>query len=173
MRRFFAVLVLAILSTLSFFAWGTVRVVKEYQIDMGCYQYIKRAADASSVDVAKRELGKAIEYAEENGLTEGIVSIFLKQPKNDVAFWYENMKVAYAELEALPEDSTPLEKTNVLMKVREALTDDDGDGGVTVTKPDGLDIYPNNSAYFWWATLSIIALIVFWIMTPIFYYDYY
>ena len=173
MRRFVAVLMLAILSIISLLAWGIVRGVKEYQIDMGCYQYIKRAADASSVDVAKRELGKAIEYAEENGLTEGIVSIFLKQPKNDVGFWYENMKVAYAELEALPEDSTPLEKTNVLMKVREALTDDDGDGGVTVTKPDGLDIYPNNVAYFWWITLSIIASIVFGFMTLVFHHDYY
>lgn len=160
MRRIFVAAFLTILSVISFFSWATVRIVHTYQFDANCTQYIKRAADASSVDVAKRELGKAIEYCEENGLTEGIVSIFLKQPKNDIGFWYENMKVAYAELEALPEDSTPLEKTNVLMKIRESLTEN-GENSSYVSTPEGIEIYPNNVLYLLWVTFSLIGCLAF------------
>lgn len=160
MRKIFVAAFLTIVSLISFLGWATVRMVNYYKFDINCVQYIKRAADASSVDVAKRELGKAIEYCEDNGLTEGIVSIFLKQPKNDIGFWYENMKVAYAELEALPEDSTPLEKTNVLMKIRESLTEN-GENSSYVEIPEGIEIHPNNALYFWWVIISAIGFLVF------------
>ena len=166
--------ILAIFSIIAFLGWSVVRIIDAYAFETNCSQYIKRAADASSVEVAKRELGKAIEYCEANGLTEGVVSIFLKQPKNDIGFWYENLTIAYAELDSLPEDSTPLEKTNMLMKIRESLTDADGDGGITVTHPEGISIYPNNVMYFWWGTLSGIASLVFaiwWFFEHL--YDYY
>lgn len=153
----------AIIATLLFCAWSTVRIVKAVQFDMNCTQYIKRAADASTVDLAKEELAKAISYAERNNLTEGIVSIFFHQPENDVGYWYKNMTEAYAELETLPEDATSLEKTNVLMKLRESLTDDK-ESGVSVTMPDGISIYPNNVLFFLWGVLSIVGCLVFWIM---------
>ena len=171
MRRL-VVGLLALVSLFSFIGWTIATGVNSHRFDVNCKQYIKRAADASSVDVAKRELGKAIEYCENNGLTEGIVSIFFKQPKNDIGFWYENLKIAYAELDALPEDSTPLEKTNVLMRVRESLTDG-GENGIYVTRPDGIANYPNNVLYFWWATISTLALIVFLVWFLIGLYDYY
>ena len=156
-------MVFAIIATLLFCAWSTVRIVKAVQFDMNCTQYIKRAADANTVELAKEELAKAISYAERNNLTEGVVSIFLHQPRNDVGYWYKNMTEAYAELENLPEDATSLEKTNVLMKLRESLTDDK-ESGVSVTMPDGISIYPNNVLFFWWGLLSIVGCLVFWIM---------
>lgn len=159
MRRL-VVGLLALISLFSFIGWTIATGVNEHRFDVNCEQYIKRAADASSVEVAKRELGKAIEYCENNGLTKGIVSIFFKQPKNDIGFWYENLKIAYAELDALPEDSTPLEKTNVLMRIRESLTDG-GENSIYVTRPDGIANYPNNAVYFWWCILSMLAFIVF------------
>lgn len=159
MRRL-VVGLLALISLFSFIGWTIATGVNEHRFDVNCEQYIKRAADASSVEVAKRELGKAIEYCENNGLTKGIVSIFFKQPKNDIGFWYENLKIAYEELDALPEDSTPLEKTNVLMRIRESLTDG-GENSIYVTRPDGIANYPNNAVYFWWCILSMLAFIVF------------
>lgn len=164
-------MVFAIITSMIFVGWLTVRIVKEVQFDTNCMQYLKRAADANTVELAKEELAKAIYYAEENDLTEGVVSIFLKQPKNDVGYWYENMIQSYEELEKLPEDASPLEKTNVLMKLRETLTDGT-DSGVSVTIPDGISIYPNNVAYFWWGMLSFIAAAVFWILELIAYVDY-
>lgn len=156
-------MVFAIIATMIFGAWATVRIVKEIDFNTNCEQYLKRAADANTVETAKEELAKAISYAEAHNLTKGIVSIFLHQPKNDVGYWYKNMTEAYDELENLPEDATSLEKTNVLMKLRETLTDE-RESGVAVTIPDGISIYPNNVLYFWWGLLSFIAGCVLWIM---------
>ena len=153
--------VLSIASTLSLVAWGVTRTVKGIQMNFDCIYYLKRAADASTVEMAKNELAKAIEYAEKNALTEGIVSIVLEDPRNDVGFWYNNMKEAYKELDQLPENATSMEKTNVLMKLRESLIDE----GSGVTHPIGISIYPNNVFYFWWAMISLIAACGLWFIT--------
>ncbi len=165
-------LLFAIIATMVFGSWATMRIVKAVQFNVNCIQYIMRAADANTVKTAKEELAKAISYAERNNLTEGIVSIFVHQPKNDVWYWYKNMTEAYTELENLPEDATSLEKTNVLMKLRETLTDE-RESGVSVTIPEGISIYPNNVLYFWWGLLSIITCVGMWILFAIFYYNYY
>lgn len=159
-------MVFAIIATIVFGAWATVRIVKSIQFDSNCAQYLKRAADANTVERAKEELEKAISYAEKNNLTEGVVSIFLHQPKNDIGYWYKNVTEAYDELENLPEDVTSLQKTNVLMKLRETLTDET-ESGVSVTIPDGISIYPGNVAYFWWGALSIIFCLGLWIMVVV------
>ena len=151
--------VFAIIATIAFSAWVIIRTVKEVQFNMNCSQYIERATNANTVETAKEELAKAISYAEENDLTKGIVSIFFHQPQNDVEYWYKNMTESYAELEKLPEDATSIEKTNVLMNLRETLTDQEG---VSVTIPSGISIYPNNVAYFLWGLLSGIFGLVFW-----------
>jgi len=155
-------LALAIICTLLFCVWSTVRIVKAVSFNLNCEAYIKRAADASTIEMAKTELTKAIDYAESNSLTEGIVSVFLRNPQNDIGFWYGNMKAAYEELDNLPENAAPLEKTNVLMKLRESLTDNSSDNGTSVTVPEGISVYPNNVAYFWWGLLSLLAACVFW-----------
>lgn len=159
-------LVLAIVTTVIFGIWVGNRTVAGIVFDKSSTQYLKRAADANSIEMAKVELGKAISYAESQGLTEGVVSIFLRQPKNDIGYWYTNMVTAYEELESLPEDSTPLEKTNVLMKLRETLTDNN-DRGTSVTVPNGISIYPNNVGYFWWGIISSIVCSIFWILAMI------
>lgn len=154
-------LVMAIICSLLFCWWLVDRVVNSVQFEHQCEAYLKRAADANTVEIAKENLAKAIEYAEENNLTEGIVSIFFRNPKNDVGFWYDNMKACYEELENLPEDATSLERTNMLMKLRESLVDT-GEY-TTVTVPDGISIYPNNVMYFWWGVISFVLACVFWI----------
>ena len=157
-------LLLAIVCTLIFVSWATVRIIKSIQFSFECEAYLKRAANANTIELAKTELEKAIEYAELNNLTEGIVSIFLKNPANDLGFWYRNMKVAYEELDTLPENASPLEKTNVLMKLRESLTDSDSTGATSVITPSGITIYPNNMVYFLWSMFSSVAATVFWIL---------
>ena len=165
MKKFSKIfLLLAIISTLAFFSWATVRIVKSVQFNFDCEAYLKRAANANTVELAKSELGKAIAYVESNELTEGVVTIFLKNPANDMGFWYNNMKLAYEELDTLPENASSLEKTNVLMKLRESLTDSDSTGATSVIAPSGITVYPNNMLYFLWVTLSIIAMTVFWIV---------
>jgi hypothetical protein len=113
---------------------------------MECGGHIKLAADANSIELAKSELKIAIDYAEAHGLTEGYTSVLFRVPTDNLAFWYTNMKSAYQELCELPTDATPLERTNVLMKLRETLMDS-GEKGDHVTKPDGISVYPHNKAY--------------------------
>ena len=155
-----AFLALAILCTVLFGAWATIRIVKAVQFDLNCEAYLKRAAEANTVEMAKLELSKAIDYAKDNKLTEGIVSIFLKNPQNDIGFWYGNLEAAHKELENLPKDSAPLEKTNVLMKLRESLTDRSS-GDTKVNHPEGISVYPYNALYFWWCVLSVVGMSVF------------
>jgi hypothetical protein len=165
MKKFKGVfLVLSILCTLVFIGWITARGVSGLQFNLNCEAYLKRAADANTIEMAKEELAKAIKYAEDNKLTDGIVSIFLKNPANDIGFWYKNITSAYEELKELPDDSTPLEKTNVLMKLRESLTDRDEGGGTKVILPEGIEIYPNNVMFFWWGLLSGLATFTFWML---------
>lgn len=158
-------LTLAIIFTTIFLAWGTVRAVRSIQFDMQCKSYLKLAADANSVELAKENLEKAINYAEKNNLTEGIIGIIFKDPINDVGFWYNNMKACYAELDNLPDDATSLEKTNVLMKLRESLVDV-GESTV-VTLPTGISVYPYNVLFCIWGWLSLILACVFWFMTTV------
>jgi len=162
-------LALAIVFTVVFGAWAAVRIVHSIDFSLNCGAYLKRAAEANTVEMAKGELASAIGYIEENNLTEGTVSIFLKNPTNDLGFWYNNLKAAHAELASLPEDAAPLEKTNVLMKLRESLTDRSSSGGTEVVHPEGISIYPNNVLYFWWCLLSLTGLCVFWALFGIAY----
>lgn len=160
-KSFKTYLVLAILCTFVFISWGIVRIVKVVSFDLNCGAYLKRAAEANTVEIAKGELVKALNYMENNNLTEGVVSIFLKNPTNDIGFWYNNIKSANEELNNLTEDATALEKTNVLMKLRESITDRDN-GNTAVTVPTGISIYPNNISYFIWGSLALIGTCVFW-----------
>ena len=157
-------LIIAIISTLTFISWATVRIIKTIQFDFECKAYLKRAADSNTIELAKGELKKAIDYAKEKDLTTGIVSIFLKNPANDIGFWYHNMNLAYEELDSISDNASSLEKTNVLMKLRESLTDSDSSGATSVIIPDGITVYPNNMLYFLWALLSLILTIIFWIL---------
>ena len=83
--------------------------------------------------------------------------------KSAPVFWYKNMKAAYEELDSLPEDATDLEKTNMLMKLRESLVDSAEDC-ISVTHPEGISIYPDNVLYFWWGLLSFIAGLFFFVL---------
>lgn len=155
-------LVIAIALTIAFGAWITVRIVKAVQFDLNCSEYISRAVKANNVETAKKELAKAIDYAEENDLTEGITHIVLYRPRNDVGRWYNNMKEAYEKLE-VAEKGTLLEQTNLLMEIR--------DSGIS-SPPEGISIYPQNVLYFWWGLLSFILAIVMYIVSHNFYWRY-
>jgi hypothetical protein len=129
------------------------------QFKIDCKGHLKLAADANSIELAKRELKTAIDYAEANNLTSGYTSIWFKVPTDNLEFWFNNLQSAYNELCELPENVTPLEKTNVLMKLCETLTDE-GDKGTVVTVPDGIYVYPNNKAYAYWSIAFALIILL-------------
>lgn len=152
MKIFFATLLL-----LPILVWSTLRIMNGINFNRNCGGYLKRAADANTVTQAKTELERAMVYMEENGLTHGYTSIIYTTPSEDIGFWYTNIKNAKAELDKVTDETTLLERTNILMKLRETLLDSE-DGGVTVTAPAGISIFPHNITYFWFGIFSFVAL---------------
>lgn len=53
-------------------------------------------------------------------------------------------------------NATQLERSNLLMKLRETLLDQGENGKIVVTFPEGISIYPNNIAMFLFGCLSVI-----------------
>lgn len=129
------------------------RASKKIEFKQNVTGYIKRAADANTIDLANQELTKALDYLEANDLTSGYTSILYQTPDEDIDFWYRNLKASQNELQNLESESA-LEKTNVLIKLRETLLDTGERTKVTV--PDGLAVYPHNK---FWAALMLFALI--------------
>lgn len=158
-RNSSAILAWGILLCLPFLGWAAARTYNSWMFDIRCGDNIKRAADANKVETATAELEKVVAYMEANRLTSGNTAAlqFLWTPPNrDVGFWYTNIKDALAELKALPPTATPLERSNMLIKLRETLLDH-GEKGDRVTVPAGISVFPHNALYFWWCTLSLVA----------------
>ena len=130
--------------------------IKSIQFDQKCGGYLKQAADANSVELAERQLNLAIDYIEQHELTSGYTSVLWNTEDENIEYWYNNLKQCQKELAATKDNST-LENTNVLMKLRESLTDVD-QNGTTLTIPYGISRYPNNLLY---GILNIISGIVF------------
>ena len=138
----------------------TCGIIKCINMDVNCISYLELAADANSVVLAEKHLTTAINYLETNNLTSGHTGVIIKNPKNDIGIWYDNLKSAQEQLQELKEkeDLTDLEESNALMKLRETLLDEG-----SVTHPSMISFVPNHAAWFWsmcliW-TLWILALI--------------
>ena len=151
-----------IIGCILFLAWAGFRTYHGIQFDRNCDGFLKRAADANTVDLAKQQLQLAVNYCDANGFTvnSGYTSIWYNTPDEEIGFWYKNLEESLIGLSKVPPDASELEKSNQLMKLRETLLDDDSDG-TTVTCPEGISIYPYNKGYFGWAIFSFILAAVF------------
>ena len=147
--KVFIATVLAILA-LAIFA---TRITKNVSMNQNCTGYLKRAADANTVETAKEQLQKSIQYLESNNLTKGYTSVLWKTPDEDIEFWYKNLKASESELMKVDSTTSSMEKTNLLMKLRETLLDN----GDKLTVPNGLSRYPNNGM---WGILTCLAMLI-------------
>ena len=142
----------ALLILISITIFG-IRISKGIRFKQNVTGYLKRAADANTMELAEGELTKAINYLETNKITTGYTSILWKTPDEDIDYWYRNLKASQLELQNLKSESA-LERTNVLIKLRETLVDV---GEKTkVTMPKGIAVFPNNKL---WAILTTIGII--------------
>lgn len=120
-------------------------VAMHIEFIQNCAGYLKQAADANTTEIALSHIELALEYIECHGLTHGYTSVIWRTEDENIGFWYENIKACREELREAAGKSQ-LEQTNVLMKVRESLTDT-GDGGTVLTVPDGISRYPHNAIF--------------------------
>ncbi len=155
--------VVAIVFTLSLAAYGVTNFFLGISYKNNVGGHLKRAADSNTVELAKQELQTALTWLEQHGKTSGHTSIFWNTPDEDIGFWYNNLKSSLDELEKLPATSSAMEKSNMLMKLRETLLDAD-EKGTHVTEPDGIKRHPHNLAYALWAWISGILALIGWII---------
>ena len=133
------------------------------EFSQNCIGYLKQAADANTVELALDRLDKALSYAERKGWTDGYTSILWKTEDENVGFWYDNLKASRQEL-ILVQNTSQLEQTNVLMKLRETLTEST-DSGTAITYPAGLWKYPHNGLFAviaWIVNILGFIAFVFW-----------
>jgi len=133
-------------------------IVKSVKFSQECTGYLKQAADANTVELALERVDLALNYIESHNLTSGYTSVLWRTEDENIEYWYRNIKACREELENNVEASS-LEKSNVLMKVRETLTDE-GEKGTELTVPKGLSRYPYNLLF---GILNIISCILFFI----------
>jgi hypothetical protein len=145
---------IGILLLIPFLLWGTFRTVKCVQFNFDCQQHLKRAADANTIDLAAKELITVIAYCDKHELKSGTVSVFFHQPKNDVGFWYTNITESLKELLKVNDKTSQLERSNILIKLRETLTDQ-GES-LHITCPEGITIYPHNVLYALWGFFGLV-----------------
>lgn len=156
-------LVLANLATFVFALMCTLVIIASITFEINCGSFLKRAGDANTVELAQKEISKVIKYIERNGMTEGRTNVLWYTPAYDLGFWYTNLNSAYQELCQVSSEATQLEKSNMLMKLRETLLDDTGEG-VAVTTPPNISLYPLQRLFHVLLWLSVIGLVVFWIL---------
>lgn len=137
-------------------------VVKHVQFTQDCSGYLKQAADANTVELALERINMALNYIESHGLTDGYTSVLWRTEDENIGYWYRNIKACQGELEANL-DAGSLEKSNVLMKVRESLTDE-GVDGTELTIPSGISRYPNNLLLGILRLISYIMFCVGWVI---------
>ncbi|OGM91319.1 hypothetical protein A2755_02920 [Candidatus Wolfebacteria bacterium RIFCSPHIGHO2_01_FULL_48_22] len=143
-----------------FVIWAGVRIYDNIVFNINCQDRLKRAADANTVGLAKQELKAVLDYLQHEGLTSGYTSVLYNSPSEDLGFWYSNLKKSYEELVSLPANVTPLERSNMLMKLRETLLDS-GESSVNVTVPKGISVFPNNALFQFWAWITGVPCVVF------------
>ena len=142
-----------------FGVWGGARIVNGIQFEQEIGGYLKRAADANTIPLAADNLQTALSGIQKRGLTKGYTSLLWRTPDEDVGFWHTNLTSALHELNSTEKNATQLEKTNVLMKLRETLLDEGEKTHVTV--PNGASIYPKNTGYAWWGWGAFLLFSIF------------
>src|SRR3989344_5719020 len=145
--------VLGVILILPLLLWAGLRTYNEILYDIDCGGHIKRAADANTVELATQEMKTVVAYLEARGMTSGYPSILYRPPDEDIGFWYQNLKASLDELEKVTPQTTQLERSNILIKLRETLLDGQN---MSATDPSGISIYPNNVAYAWFGWLGLV-----------------
>ena len=132
-------------------------IVKHLSLKQNCTGYLKQAADASTIENCIERLDKAIEYIEAQEWTSGYTSVIYKTEDENVGFWYDNLKDCQRILMD-NKDAESLVQSNVLMRVRECLTDNE-EQGTQLTIPNGLCYHPNNGAWAFYRFMIVLLII--------------
>ncbi len=121
-------------------------IVLTVRYDVEIEGHLKRAADANTVPMALSELRIAVANIEKQHLTHGSSHVLYASPSTDLKFWYNNLQASITELERVTPETSQLETSNILVKLRETLLDHH-EKGDSVTSPENITVYPNQFGY--------------------------
>lgn len=125
------------------------------QFDRGCMDHFHRAAVANTIEMADKELVEGLRYLDQHDLTAGNTAVFYQTPADDIGFWYQNLKSAEETLRRVSKDATQLERTNVLLKLKESI----------VSPPGDISVYPDQRTWSFVLGLFMLCFIVGFVWT--------
>ncbi len=155
------IITLCVLFTLLSLVWSSACGLHALFFQIRCQGHIERAGYANTVELAEKELQTVVDYLDSRGWHEGYTSIVYKTPDEDVGFWYQNLKSSLDELKKVGPSTTQLEKSNILIKLRESLTDR-SKGSTRAIVPPGIYLFPHNTGYCGWGIISWLGCILTW-----------
>lgn len=139
-------------ASLTFLIYFVVLQISFYQ---NVTSYLQGAADANSVQLALDRMTPALNFLEETNRTEGYSHLLIKTEKVNVGFWYDNLVSAKKDVEEASNRTLgKLEESNLLLKLRETILNNDGN----VTKPSHIVLYPNQRIFIFFIVLSVLAM---------------
>lgn len=154
MSAFFAVF------SLLFLAWAGTRIYLDVNYNIHVGGRLQRAANANTVETAQEEMRHVVAELERRGWTKGSTNILWWEPSNDVGFWYNNLKASLEELQKVRPETTQLERSNLLIKLRETILDHGDSGSTVVTAPPGISLFPNNVGFCIWGWGSFLLFLL-------------
>ena len=156
----FMFVVLAVCAGLGMFGAMVNGCTSDITFDQEVESHLKAAADAQEVPLAQQELNIAITYLEGHGLTSGHTGIIYDTRATDIGYWYTNLKGCQHELSLITPETTALERSNVLMRLRSSLLDH-GSEGEHVTLPEQVAIYPHQGLTIIGGFVAFLLCILF------------
>lgn len=152
-----AILAIAAIAALVYFLVSGFKLDRRYE--ERCGDYIDLASEAGTVELCEEYLTKVISYLEANNLTSGNTGIIRKNyPSNDLGLFYKNLN-ACKETLLQTKSLSALEKSNVLMSVKESLAD--------ISTPAHISLYPNTAFHTIGVTIAIINMIAAFVYVPL------
>jgi len=156
-----SVAILALVPLLALWAvqgiWGLV-------FNMNCAGYLSRAATATSIELAEENLTQAVAYLEASNMTSGHTWVVIPKPTDDVGYWFKNLKEAQRQLKQDTKNMTELERSNVLMKLRETLETRGNNGSTELVMPSMISSHPYVPIFFW--LKCVFGVILFLSLAP-------
>jgi hypothetical protein len=148
--------IIGLLLWIPMLGWACCRIYHGVTFNQECGGYLENAAHAGTVMMALPAMDQAVSYLQSHRMTAGYTSLMWKTQDENVGYWYSNLVAARDDLDRIAQEKfSPLEESNVLMKLHQVLKVESG-GGSTVRVPQGISMSPHNGAFFAWGLIGFL-----------------
>jgi len=152
------ILIALIVITITFLSF---RIFSFVNFNANCANYLRVATNAGTIENATYNADIAINFLKNHNLDSGFTSTLYKTQDENLEYFFKNLTDTVTSMKNLPQNASELEKSNVLLKFREVLLDNN-----SLSIPTGISIFPFNihCAILGWmlfVTWSIVSFYFF------------